>query len=141
MPHYVFELLIRALNKIEVTLGKAKVLILGVAFKKDVADVRNSPGLKVIEILLYHRVPSANLLYNDPFVPSISVNGLEFKSNGLTEELLKAVDCVLIIADHSQYDYQWIVENAKLVVDTRNATRAVQGGGEKVIKLGNGDWW
>lgn len=140
MPHYVFELLMRALNRIEVPLGRARILILGVAFKRDISDTRNSPALKVMQVLLSHGVPAGNLRYNDPFVPSICINGVKFESSELTERLLKEVDCVLILTDHSQYDYQWIVENVKLVVDTRNATREVQGGTEKVVKLGKGDW-
>lgn len=140
MPYYVFELLMRALNKIGVTLGMAKILILGVSFKKDIADVRSSPALKLMEVLLSRGILAVNLIYNDPFVPSVLVDGREFQSNQLTEELLKTADCVLITTDHSQYDYQWIVRNAKLVVDTRNATKEVRDSEGKIVKLGKGDW-
>lgn len=139
MPYHVFELLMRALNRIEMPLSRARILILGVAFKRDVSDTRNSPALKVMEILLSYGAPAENLRYNDPFVPSVSVNGVEFGSTELSEELLRDTDCVLILTDHSQYDYRWIVERARLVVDTRNATRGLEEMGEKIVKLGKGD--
>ena len=137
MPYYVFSLMVRALSERGVPLTHAKILFLGAAFKKDVDDTRNSPAIKVMEILLSKG--TKNLIYNDPFVPELKVNGITFRSQELTPELLKLVDCVMIATGHSQYDYSFIVENAELVIDTRNATKNVKNNRKKIIRLGSGN--
>lgn len=137
MPYYVYGLIVRALSEHGVPLTTAKVLFLGAAFKKNVDDIRNSPAIKVMEIML--RKGSTNLIYNDPYVPELEVNGGHYRSQELTPELLRLVDCVVITTDHSDYDYDYIVQNARLVIDTRNATKYVKNGRDKIVRLGSGE--
>jgi UDP-N-acetyl-D-glucosamine dehydrogenase len=136
MPYYVLDLIIRSLSVNGASLKTAKYLILGVAFKPNVDDVRNSPALKVMELL--HQRGAQHLLYNDPYVPEMQLNGTTYKSTELTEKLLSDVDCVVITTNHREYDYNWIVKHAKLIVDTRNATKHVTAGRQKIVKLGCG---
>src|SRR5262249_17387151 len=108
--------------------------ILGVAYKKDVDDVRESPAMEIMQIL-QHR--GAVLSYSDPYVPKLhkmrEYDFSKMSSMPLTEEVLKSNDVTLITTDHSSFDYQRIVDHASLVVDTRNATRAVTRGREKIV--------
>jgi UDP-N-acetyl-D-glucosamine dehydrogenase len=133
MPDYVVGKIIDSLNKRGKCLKNSRVLILGVAYKKDTDDKRESPGLEIISLL---KDRGARVDYNDPFIPSFSgmrhYPGLSMKSIPLTEISLKKYDCAVIITDHSQYDYGWIVRNSSLVVDTRNATQNVKS--SKIIK-------
>ncbi len=136
MPFYVLGMTRRALSETGVPFGKAKILILGVAFKKDIDDVRNSPALKVMELLFQRG--AKNVVYNDPYVPEVCVDGHELRSQKLTPDLLKSADVVVITTNHSDYDFQEIVNQAKMVVDTRNATRGLKGTKGKVFRLGSG---
>ncbi len=136
MPFYVKNMVQREISMMPVTFQDAKIVVLGVAFKRDVDDIRHSPALKVMELLLTDG--AKNIVYNDPFVPSVRVNNHVFESVELTKKLIADADCVLITTDHSQYDYEMVVKNAKRVVDTRNATRAVKKGREKVVLLWDG---
>jgi UDP-N-acetyl-D-glucosamine dehydrogenase len=136
MPYYVLDLIIRSLSLHGAAITNSKILLLGVAFKKNVDDTRNSPAIKVME-LLYNR-GGRYLIYNDPYVPSLHVNGKVYASKKLDAKLLESADCVVITTDHSNYDYEMIVKHAKLVVDTRNATKNVKNGRKKIIKLGCG---
>ena len=132
MPHFVVQKLLRVLTgKGERVLG-SRVLLLGVAFKRNVEDVRNSPALKVIELLREHGIDAG---YHDPLIPRLEVKGVELESLPLTAETLEAVDCVVIHTDHTGFNYEWVVEHARLVFDTRNATRDVKAGREKVVQL------
>ncbi|RMG03769.1 MAG: nucleotide sugar dehydrogenase [Nitrospirae bacterium] len=133
MPYYVIERLGKALNERGKSIKGAKVLILGLSYKKDVDDIRESPSLKLIELLLKE---GAKVDYNDPHVPKthkMRRYNFKMKSIPLTERNLKRYDCVLISTDHSAYDYKFIVKHAKLVVDTRNATKGIRGG-KKIVK-------
>ena len=113
----------------------SRVMLLGMAYKKDVDDPRESPGFELMDLLLKK---GAAVTYNDPHVPTLprmrNWPHLKMDSTPLTPETLAAQDCVLIVTDHSAYDYPTIVRHAKLVVDTRNATRTVAAGREKIIK-------
>ena len=116
------------------------MLVLGVAFKRDIDDARNSPAERVIELLLEH---GALVSYNDPFVPTFTVGGGHSRvprtgldSVALTDDALTSSDVVLIITGHSAFDYGRIVAKASLVVDTVNATRSVRGGREKIVRIG-----
>ncbi|MDI6840304.1 MAG: nucleotide sugar dehydrogenase [bacterium] len=131
MPYYVVNKVIEALSQKGICPAKAKVLVLGVAFKRNVADLRDSPALKIMEIL---KNKVSKLSYNDPYIKTISINNHKYTSILLTNDILKATDCALIATDHSVYDYKSIVKNSKLVVDTRNATKGLKGG--NIIKLG-----
>ncbi|MCM2271211.1 MAG: nucleotide sugar dehydrogenase [candidate division Zixibacteria bacterium] len=141
MPEYVVERTVRLLNERSgLALSRANIVVLGVAYKKDIKDVRESPALDVIK-LLQNR--GAKVSYNDPFVPSFYLEHGEKgeKSHGLmksvkvTPELIKNADLVIIITDHSAYDYQAIVDQAKLVFDTRNATKKVTKNRNKITVL------
>lgn len=125
MPHYIVTKVISALNKFQKSLNGAKILVLGVAYKKDIADPRESPALKIIWDLLRK---GAEVVYNDPYIPQIKVsasggNSEIFKSVELSDNLLKSVDCILILTDHGKYDFDLIAQKGKSIVDTRNAVK------------------
>ncbi len=133
MPKYVLDKIIHALNLQRKPLNGAKLLILGVAYKKDIGDIRESPALEVIRLILDKK---AEFLYHDPYIINLSLDDREtYHSEPLTVDLVKNVDCVVILTDHGAIDYDWLVEHAQLVVDTRNATRSVKKGQEKIIKI------
>ncbi len=132
MPEYVVERINRALNEKEKSLKGAKILVLGVAYKRDIKDVRESPALDVIKLL---QNAGAEVKYNDPHVLSIRMDNSEMKSVKLSPKLVQNSDCVAIITDHSAYDYEFIVRNAQLVMDTRNATKNVKENRGKIVKL------
>ncbi len=134
MPEYVVEHVAAALNRHKKPLNGSKVLVLGLAYKKDVDDIRESPSIELIEML---HARGAKVDYNDPHVPSTHKqreHDLGMKSVPLTPESLKRYDCVLIATNHTAYDFEMIVRNAKLVVDTRNACAAVKGNKAHVVK-------
>ena len=134
MPNYVIQRTMEALNDRKKSLNGSKVLLLGLAYKKDIDDVRESPSLELIELL---REKGAKVDYNDPYIPQthkMRDYDLKMKSKPLTAAMLKRYDVVLIATDHSDYDYKWIVKNSKLVVDTRNATANVKAGRKKICK-------
>lgn len=123
MPHYVVTKAVDALNDQRKSVRGARVLVLGVAYKKDVGDVRESPALDVIKLLADR---GAVVRYNDPHAPEIAVDGGQrFRSVPLDRRRIREADLVLIITNHSDYDYEFIVRNARSVLDTRNATRNV----------------
>lgn len=131
MPFYVVEKIVDALNRVRKSVNGSQILVLGVSYKKDISDVRESPALDIIKIL---QKRSACVFYHDPYVSSLDA-GLGVSPLALTEEVLQEMDCVIIASDHSLFDYSWIVEHACLVVDTRNATRHVTRGREKIVRL------
>jgi UDP-N-acetyl-D-glucosamine dehydrogenase len=134
MPYHVVDAVASALNERQKSLKGAKVLLMGVAYKKDVDDLRESPSLKLLELLT---AKGAVLDYNDPYFPGLhKMRHYDFsnmKSVDLKPEKIGSYDCVLIATDHSSYDYEAIVRDAKLVVDTRNATRRVQKDRGKIV--------
>ncbi len=136
MPFHVCSLVLKALNRIGVPLPQARILVLGVAFKKNVNDVRNSPALKIMEILMKNGLAPRRILYNDPYIPEVRVADHLFRSRKLSKKVLESVDCVLIATDHSLYDYEMIVSQARLVVDTRNATGNMVDTRRNIVKLG-----
>ena len=134
MPHYVVAKTIEALNEHKKSLKGSKVLVLGLAYKKDIDDLRESPSIELIELL---RKKGARVDYNDPYIPKTHKqrqHDLKMTSKKLSAKMLAGYDVVLISTDHSDYDYNWIVKNAKLVVDARNATASVRGAGKKIVK-------
>jgi UDP-N-acetyl-D-glucosamine dehydrogenase len=132
MPRYVRELAIQALNRHRKSLNGSKILLLGVAYKKDVADLRESPALTIIDLL---EQDGAVISYCDPHLPELRQGRLDLKAVELTAETLAGADCAIIVTDHSAFDYDLIVQNAPLIVDTRNALGAVREGREKIILL------
>ena len=134
MPRYVVTKTVDALNEHSKSLKGSKVLVLGLAYKKDIDDLRESPSIELIELL---RQKGAKVDYNDPYIPRTHKqrrHNLRMASKKLSAKMLAGYDAVLISTDHSDYDYNWIVKNAKLVVDARNATAAVRGAARKVVK-------
>ncbi|GMU23124.1 MAG: nucleotide sugar dehydrogenase [Phycisphaerae bacterium] len=134
MPEYVIEHVALALNQYKKPINGSKILVLGLAYKKDVDDIRESPSIELIERLRDH---GAKVDYNDPHVASTHKqreHDLKMKSVPLTPESLAGYDCVLISTDHSSYDYEMIVKNSQLIVDTRNACAKVRGSKRHVIK-------
>jgi UDP-N-acetyl-D-glucosamine dehydrogenase len=123
MPYFVVENIIEAMSQRGNALHGARVLILGMAYKRDIDDLRESPSLTIIELL---QKRGALVEYNDPFFPSVG-RGRRYALNMTCTPLEKIpeFDCVVIVTDHSQYDYADIVNKAKLVVDTRNATKGI----------------
>lgn len=123
MPEYVVHLVQDGLNREEKSLKGAKILILGAAYKKDIDDWRESPSLKIIEIL---GNKGAIISYNDPLIPKIKVKGKIYSSINLNSKVLKQSDCVVIATNHSIYDYKQIVSFAPLIIDTRNSTMGLE---------------
>lgn len=129
MPEYLVQKTVDALNDRGKTIRNARILVVGVAYKKDVSDLRESPALDVMNLLWKRH---AKLSYYDPYVKSLQIDGAAFKSvaglNGLG-----SFDAVVIVTNHSTVDYSHIVKNAKLIIDSRNATRGIRGA--NVVKL------
>lgn len=123
MPYYVVEKIVNGLNKYKKALKGAKILLSGIAYKKDVQDLRESPVFEVIDILNNHE---AKISYYDPYFPYFKVEGIDLKCVKFNSKVLRSFDCVVIITDHSNVDYQFIAKNSKLVVDTRNALKDVR---------------
>lgn len=120
MPAYIISRIVEALNKYKKSIKGARILIWGVAYKKDIGDTRESAGLKIISLL---GKQGADLSYFDPYVPEIEVDNKKYKSIKLTNQILKNTDCLLILADHSGYDYEDLAKKVKLVIDIKNAVK------------------
>lgn len=132
MPYFVVSKIINALSKSGVCPSKAKVLLLGMAFKKDISDLRDSPAIKVYKIIK----PRVRLVkYNDLHVPEMLIDNTKIQSVRLTSKELKKYDAAVILTDHSAYNYNFIIKNSQLIIDTRNAIKKKN---KKVIKLGVG---
>jgi UDP-N-acetyl-D-glucosamine dehydrogenase len=123
MPEFVVHSVSRALNQQRKPINGSKILMLGMAYKKDIDDLRESPSLTIIELL---RKEGAEVLYNDPYFPTVG-RGRHYNLNMTCTPLenLDKYDCVLIVTDHTDYNYKQIVEQSKLVVDSRNATKGI----------------
>ncbi len=124
--YYVIDKIIRVLSDNRKSLTGAKVLLLGVAYKKDIEDYRESPALKIIDLLLRRQ---ASVQYHDPYVPEVEAHEpytWSFRSTDLTPEVLAQADCVVVTTDHTTIDYDYIAEHAQLIVDTRNACKKVK---------------
>ncbi len=134
MPTFVVSIVTRALNDRQKSVNGSRILILGMAYKPDIDDTRETPALMVMDELLEL---GAEVDYNDPYVGSIGETRQTHRrpvSVELTEGVLSEYDCAIIITDHSCYDYQWIVDNSSLIIDTRNACYGLSGSEEKVVK-------
>lgn len=131
MPRFVVTKVQDGLNRHRRAVSGSRILVLGVAYKRDIDDVRESPALDVIRLL---EERGAEIRYHDPYVPVLDEDGVHRTSVELTDEELAAADCVVITTDHSSVDYERVVRLAKLVVDTRNATRGIEGG--HIVGLG-----
>jgi UDP-N-acetyl-D-glucosamine dehydrogenase len=128
MPYFVVQRVIKALGDHNRALNGAKVLVLGVAYKKDVDDLRESPALKIMDLL---KQEGARVSYNDPHIPRCAgmrhYPHFDLVSTPLDEKSLNESDLVLLVTDHTAYDYAWIAGQARLIVDTRNAFAGIEG--------------
>lgn len=129
MPEFVVEKVQNALNQQKKPLYGAHVHVFGVAYKKDIDDVRESPALDIIHLL---KSRGARVTYTDPCVPAVTVDGMRLASSPL-ELMVDVSDCVVIVTDHSGIDYRWLVANARLIVDTRNALKGFSG--DHIVRL------
>jgi len=132
MPEFVVSRAMKLLNQEKKAMNGAKVLLMGVAYKQDIDDIRESPALNVIEIL---EQEGAQVRYNDPYIPTFTHKGIKYDSQEATPENLRDADIVIITTMHSNYDYQTIVNEAKIIFDTKNATKKVQKNRQKIVKL------
>jgi UDP-N-acetyl-D-glucosamine dehydrogenase len=132
MPEYVLDRIARALNERQKAVSGTKVLVLGVAFKRDIDDIRESPSLDVLRLL---ERDGAHVKYHDPYVPQVSLDGTQLKSVPLTKTELGRADLVVILTDHTCVDYNQVVAHSNLIFDARNATGKVPSGRHKIIKL------
>ena len=121
MPDYVVSKVGDALNDERKAINGSRILVLGAAYKRDVGDVRESPALDVIHLL---RERGADVVYNDPHIPTVRFDSYSLSSVDLTADSLEAADCVVIVTDHAVYNWEWIAANARLIVDTRNAVKS-----------------
>jgi len=134
MPYYVVQRVMEALNHRKKSINGSRILLLGMAYKKDVDDPRESPSFKLLELL---QEKGAEVSYNDPHIPvlpKMRKYSFTLESTDLTAETLAAMDCILLATDHSAYDYQFILDHADLIVDSRNGFNGLKGAGEKVIQ-------
>jgi UDP-N-acetyl-D-glucosamine dehydrogenase len=136
MPSVVASLVADGLNRAAKSIRNSKIMILGVAYKRDVSDCRESPALDVMRLL---KNKGALLSYNDPLVPTLRLGSAVLKSVEATPAEIARHDCVIILTDHSVYDFRKLVGAAKLVIDTRNSTKDLQEFKDRVIKLGAGN--
>ncbi len=135
MPAYVVSRVADALNSDRKSINGSKITLLGMAYKKDVDDPRESPGFELMQLLLNK---GAEVRYNDPHIPVLPpmrhYPNLHMSSTALTPEFLAAQDCVLIVTDHSAYDWPWIATHAHLIVDTRNALKNVSSSQATIVR-------
>jgi UDP-N-acetyl-D-glucosamine dehydrogenase len=132
MPYFVVQKVSRALASRGLPIRGARVFVLGVAFKRDVGDVRNSSALRLMDILA---AQGADVQYHDPFVPELTLKDGVRRSVKLTPEALTAADCVVIHTDHTGFRWDAVVPHCRLVLDTRNATRGVTANRDAIVKL------
>jgi len=129
MPHFVVEKIQQALNQVSKPVNGSRVHILGVAYKRDIDDVRESPALDIM-LLLERR--GAKVSYSDPYVPTVRLDGHQWAARDFAHSIEEA-DCVVVVTDHKAFDYQVLVERSRLIVDTRNALKGLTS--EKIVRL------
>lgn len=133
MPYYVIEKTMEALNRKKKSLNGSQILVLGIAYKKDIDDDRESPGYAIMKMLMEK---GAMVKYNDPWISQLRPTrkyNFKMESTPITPELLAEMDAVIVVTDHSDYDFSEIVRNANMVIDTRNATKGINAGKEKIV--------
>jgi len=134
MPRYVVQRVGEALNVEGKSINRSRICVLGVAYKKDVDDPRESPAFEIMELL---ERQGADLSYNDPHVPALPKmrhHHIRLTSSPLTEEFLTSRDCMLIVTEHKAFDFSWIAQHARLIVDTRNATAGIATPKARIVK-------
>jgi UDP-N-acetyl-D-glucosamine dehydrogenase len=134
IPYYVVSKIQDGLNERGKSIRGSRILVLGVAYKKDVDDARESPALAVMDLL---QKRGATVLYHDPYIPVLPPFRKYFfklKSSPLTRQLLQRIDAAVVVTDHSQIDYRWVVKHAPLIIDTRNVTKNLKLWKKKIVK-------
>jgi UDP-N-acetyl-D-mannosaminuronate dehydrogenase/intein/homing endonuclease len=131
MPHFVMGRIVDALNRVKKSVNGSRIVLLGVAYKRNTSDVRESPALDLLNLL---RIKGAEVQYHDPFVPSLRLDAVTLESQPLTPALLSGADCAVIVTDHGSFDYRFVVEHSRAVIDTRNAAKGIDAPG-KIVKL------
>jgi UDP-N-acetyl-D-glucosamine dehydrogenase len=129
MPHFVVDKIQNALNDHTKPLKGSRVHVMGVAYKRDIDDVRESPALDIIHLLGRR---GARITYSDPWVPQINADGIVMEATDAVSGCAEA-DCVVIVTDHRDFDYVGLVKSARLIVDTRNALKGVEA--DKIVRL------
>lgn len=132
MPLYVITKTMDALNEDKKPINGSRILVLGVAYKRDIDDLRESPALDIIQLL---QERGAEVCYHDPYVPDLKHEGIPLQSTELTADLLRAMDAVVIVTDHTSIDYDWIASEACLIMDSRNALKHVRSPRAKIVLL------
>jgi len=132
MPDFVVLKVVEALNSVEQSVKGSRILVLGVAYKKDIDDVRESPALDVIKLL---QRKGGEVIYSDPFVHELEMNDKVHQSRPLTAKLVKSAHCVVLTTDHTDFNYEMVKNNARLIVDTRNAFGSRGLVSDRIIKL------
>ncbi len=132
MPGHVVSRIAEVLNRRRKSINGSRILIMGVAYKANVSDTRESPAVEIVRRL---RASGATVTYHDPLVPELCEVEPALKSLSLATKLVQGQDAVVVVTDHRCIDYGWLVRHARLVVDTRNATRDVRHGRQKIVKL------
>ena len=132
MPQYVAEKVADALNDERKAVNGSRILVLGIAYKRDIDDVRESPALDVVRLL---EELGADVTYHDPYVPHFHEDGIRHQSVELTDDVLASADAVVIVTDHAKVDYQRVVNKSALVIDTRNATGRAAPGRARIVPL------
>lgn len=133
MPRYVRGMIAEALlSEYRKTLEGSRVLILGVAYKADVSDLRESPALDLIHLL---QAAGTDVSYHDPYVPRLEISGVKMTCVDLDQDALQMADCVVITTAHSTYDWEWVAQSSRLLIDTRNATKGVTANPVRIVKL------
>ncbi|MCK4533696.1 nucleotide sugar dehydrogenase, partial [bacterium] len=132
MPDFVVEKVFKALNERKKCIKKANIVLLGIAYKKDVSDVRESPALDIMQLL---ENLGAKIKYIDPYVPQVKVGSKKMVASKMNYALLRSADAVIITTAHSCFDYGKILKNVNLVIDTRGVTRKIKLGQNKIVRL------
>lgn len=132
MPRYVVEETATALNRAKKSINGSKILILGVTYKRDVNDVRESPAIEIITLL---KEMGANVYFHDPYINRLTLDGGSMRSISLNKKTLSDKDCIIIVTDHSTLDYSLVARASKLIVDTRNALSNIKADRRKIVKI------
>jgi len=130
MPKFVLSKIIDALNTHKKAVKGSKILVLGLAYKKDINDTRESPAVDILEML---KEKGADVYYSDPHIKSFKNKVIELKSQILTEDLIKSMDCIVVATDHSRQDYDLVLKHSKLIIDTRNVYKDIKS--KKIVRL------
>ena len=132
MPRYVYRLAINALNETDKVIQKSSILLLGMAYKRNIDDLRESPALEMFKLLVE---AGADVSYHDSYIPEFKHGDKVIRSIELSQETLSNPDIVIILTDHSSVDYEEVCRHARLILDTRNATKNVNTPSARIVRL------